>query len=424
MRFWADQSGAAAVYFAVVAPLLIAFVVLGSEAGMWLMWQRKLQHIADIAAYSGGTRLLRDDPLPSVQAAALEVALASGLKTSDSFAVHVPPQNSASHNGMSGFVEVNISRALPRYFSGYFGLGDLVVHGNAVAGATDTGYSVCMLALSQTASPAIGIAGSAEAHFDGCSVATNSVSDRSFEMIGGTVTVTAGCIDTVGDVQVNYSGLTLTDCLAPRTFQRAVADPYLGLLLPELNATPESLNKLPDGGSATTCEVTPQQPFVPGTNQARFIGGLTVEANATVDLCPGLYVIDGGKLEFGKNSLVRGTDVTFFLANGASLSVDGTVTLNLKAPSSGPYSGMLFFNDGNAPTSSHKFVGNAGSQIQGVLYLPSGNLEFMGNTGTAQSCMQILASEIYISGNSELAMGCLPDGSRTVTTHQTLALVE
>lgn len=421
-QLWAEERGAAAVYFALIAPLLIAFVVLGSEAGFWLLSQRKVQHIADVAAYSAASRLLRADPGDEVVQTARGTAEASGLKASDSFAANVPPQTSAGFTGQEGYVEVDIARALPQYFSGYLGLAPPVVHGHAVAGALDAGYTVCMLALSTSASPAIGVAGSAEAAFSGCSVATNSVSQNSFEMIGGSVTVTAGCIDTVGDVNVNYSGLTLTDCSAPRTFQRAVADPYEGLALPETNATPEGVSVVQGPIEPGPCEVVPSQPFDASMEQARFVGGVSFKGE--VDLCPGLYVIDGGSLSFGRNSVVRGANVVFYLANGASLTIDGTAVLTLSAPASGPYSGVLFFNDPASVSTNNKIVGNASSQIQGVLYLPSGNLDFQGNSGSTNSCMQILASEIYISGNSELSMGCVPDGSRRVATNQTLALVE
>lgn len=57
-KFFKSQDGSTAVYFALIAPVLIGFAGLGSEASLWLVTERKLQHISDLAAYSGATRAL------------------------------------------------------------------------------------------------------------------------------------------------------------------------------------------------------------------------------------------------------------------------------------------------------------------------------------------------------------------------------
>lgn len=412
-RFGRDQSGAAAVYFALVAPALLGGVTLGAEASNWLLTQRKLQQIADVAAYSGAVRRMSGGTEAQIIATAQAAAQSSGLITGDGIIVTLLP-NTADY---SDKVQVTIDRTVPRYFSAYFSDTPVAIDQSAVAGALEgTGDVVCMLALSKTANGAVTIGGSSEAYFDGCTVASNSTASDSFLMNGGSVTVSAACVDVVGGVSVT-SGLTMTDCLTPRSLQRPIPDPYGDLSMPAVTGTPEATNAI---GTADS-------PWLPiqsysGWPMSRFVGGLTISGD--VQLGAGLYVIDGGTLKINSNVTLAGSDVTFFLANGAELQINGGAELNLTAPSSGPYAGLLIFGERSPTGISHTYSGNASSVLKGAFYLPGGDLNFLGNAGSAESCLQVMADTITISGNSELRMGCVPPGGHQVSSNKRVALIE
>ena len=75
-----------------------------------------------------------------------------------------------------------------------------------------------------------------------------------------------------------------------------------------------------------------------------------VNSNQTRTLNPGTYVIDGGDLSIGSQARVTGNGVTFILTSKTAannpnsigqIKMNGGATLNLTAPSSGTYQGVL-----------------------------------------------------------------------------------
>ena len=74
-----DQSGAAAVVIAIIFPILVGGMGLGAETGYWYVTQRKLQHAVDVSAHAGGARLRAGDSKSQIDAAALNIALNTGL---------------------------------------------------------------------------------------------------------------------------------------------------------------------------------------------------------------------------------------------------------------------------------------------------------------------------------------------------------
>jgi hypothetical protein len=342
-RLAANESGVAAVCFALIAPILITFVALGGEAGVWLATDRKVEHIADVAAMSGAGRSMATTSKSRITAAATASADGSGMGDTDTITVNVPPISGA-FSGEAGYAQGTITRTLPRYFSALFATGPVVIAGTAVAGAIpNTGSPVSMLALSPTASPAFAVGGSALVDANGCALASNSAAETSLDMIGGRVAVSGACLDTVGGVSVSEN-LVLTDT----TF-------------------------------------TPTEMHPSGIPSARFTGGLTVRG--TVTLAPGLYIVVGGSLKINANVRLTGHDIAFFLTNGASLTVDGSAVLDLSARDDAPYEGLLFFSAPGGPAVTYRYRGNSESDIDGTIYLPTVPLTILATpTGRGPVC--------------------------------------
>lgn len=430
--FLGRQDGATAVYFALLAPILIGFAALGAEAGMWLIAQRKLQQIADVAAYSGAARQMSTADTALIRQAALDSAEASGHPTGDPITVSIPPQSGA-FAGQAGYVQVSVQHAVPRFITGLF-TGDtdpVQISATSVAGAdVDSGEDVCMLALSPTASPAFSAGGAGTINVDNCGFSTNSVAANSFAMVGAKVEVSGSCLYTAGGVSVT-DGLTLTDCDAPRTLQRPTADPYANLQPPTATdlagIVPSALTTLTGNFVANQFLLT-----YPDLPVALFRGGLTMQS--TVSLSRGLYVIDGGTLKINANAVVSGTGVSFLLLNGAKLDVAGGATLNVKAYDSAnpqlrtdPFAGLLFFSDGVGTPVSHSLSGNSQSRTNGVIYFREDKLTYTGDSGQAYPCLQIIASTLAVSGSGTLNIGCIPDlppDAPPIRANQRISLVE
>jgi hypothetical protein len=79
--FVRTESGATAVYFALLAPVLIGFSALGGEVGLWLLTERRLQHITDMAAISAATRAHSTSTIAEIRASATARAVSSDHHT-------------------------------------------------------------------------------------------------------------------------------------------------------------------------------------------------------------------------------------------------------------------------------------------------------------------------------------------------------
>jgi hypothetical protein len=90
------------------------------------------------------------------------------------------------------------------------------------------------------------------------------------------------------------------------------------------------------------------------------------------------------------------------------------------------YAGMLVFEDrnNNAGSPGHKFAGNANSVIEGVIYLPDGNVTVIGTANVRSECLQISAYRINIAGGADLETFCPTEDSIKVGSgNNTIKLV-
>ncbi len=158
--------------------------------------------------------------------------------------------------------------------------------------------------------------------------------------------------------------------------------------------------------------------YTPG----KYCGGLSL--NGTADFAPGVYVIDGGTLKINANADVTGTGVTFYLINGATLSFNGNATMDLTAPTSGDYAGLLFYGDRTQGNATNTINGNSYSQMTGAIYFPSQEVRFLGNFGGVNGCLQVVAGTVYYTGSSTFHSDCSGTGMRNIQVPGAVTLVE
>ncbi|WP_287150262.1 hypothetical protein [Mesorhizobium sp.] len=84
-------------------------------------------------------------------------------------------------------------------------------------------------------------------------------------------------------------------------------------------------------------------------------------------LSPGVYVIQGGDFKANSNAVISGEGVIIYLAGSSGVSMNGTATVKLSAPTSGTYSGVLFYGDRANLAGSNTFNGTADSLLTGAL---------------------------------------------------------
>lgn len=414
-RFADDRSGAVAIMAALLFPVLVGGMALGAEASYWYLSQRKLQQASDLAAYAAAVQLRSGRSESEMTAAAADMAEASDFRVGDDTLSLSHPPASGIREGDPKAVEVSLARQQVRFFTLIYTADPVAISARAVAEIRGGG-DACLLSLDPTAGGAITVSGSTVVTFDGCDVATNSNADNAFLMSGGKVELTAGCVHSVGGVDAT-SGLTLTSCTAPNVQAPVIKDPYADLEEPTVTGTCAASNVGSNGTSVTE----PPETHIPGT-PVRYCGGLEVKGNVT--FLPGLYIIDGGTFRINASSIVAGTDVTFFLTNKAKLAFNGSASIDLSAPESGPLAGILFYGDRDDVGAAHSINGTAGSRLNGAVYLPSGDLDYSGNFSGANGCTQIVTRRVTFIGNSSLSVDCSAAGTRRIAVAETIALVE
>jgi hypothetical protein len=407
LTFARDAGGSVAVAAAVIFPVLIGGMGLGAEVGYWYLTERRLQHTADIAAYAAAIRLYEDDDDATLEEVALHVAEESGLSFPDSILeLHHPPLT-GPNAGDDDMVEVTIDTQVDRFFTQLFAENDEVsISSRSVARVV--GGTVCALALSGSANNALHASSSANVTFENCMVASNSSSASAFHMQGATMNV--DCVYVVGTYKTTggSNNLNLSDCEEVQEGHDAIDDPYAGV------AYPTTTTACVNPGTLENTTVTPTLTHSSGVPFVRYCS-LSVKGNVTFN--PGLYLIDGTFSNTGVTSL-SGSNVTFVV--GGNVTLNGNLTMNLAAPTSGPFSGILLFGDRDATSETIRINGNASTTLKGAVYFPTGNLNFTGSSSASDGCTQVIANTIEFTGNSGIRSSCEGAGIEAIRAGDSL----
>lgn len=394
-RFFKDRRGATAIVIGLATPVLVGGAGLGAEAAFWEFRQRAIQQQADAAAFAGATELMVGGSGNDVTAAAANSLTVNGFRTDiGTYDVQSPPA-SGPYAGETA-VYVAAQEQWPRYFTALFANGAVTLSADATAELQE-GLEACMLALDWTASEAIDITGSTTVTLNGCSIMSNSNASNALS-IGGSGTLLTSCAGANGGVD-DDGGMTLTDCAEAREGLRRMDDPYADV--PEPAVSGPCVNPTTFAGPSGSIHFA-----LPG----RYCGGMNILR--TVNFAPGVYIIDGGTLSATSTAVLNGVGVTFFLANGARLQINGQAQLNLVAPTIGTYAGLLFFGDRSGSSVNHVLNGTSNSVLTGAVYLPNDSLEFSGTSNYATGCTQVIARTLSLTGNSGIGINCAGTGVR------------
>lgn len=349
---------------------------LAVDMGTLRFTQRRMQTAADAAALSAAAELNYGDYLTAGQADAATNGFTNG-SNSVTVAVNDPPTEGA-YAGQANYVEVIVTDTVPTFFMKILGVSSEQVSARAVGHYNSS--TNCVYALSSNASDAIQVNGSGS-FSAGCGMVDDSTAGEALLMNGASGSINASAIQLVGGY-TNHGGGGLSP--TPTTGVPPIADP-----LAYVNAPPVG-----------TCTYSSEQKYTGSASltQGVYCGGISVKGSGTVTLAAGTYVINGGELNLGGTSTITGSDVMFYLTGGATLTVAGGTTLTLTAPTSGTYSGILFFQD-RADSSAASFAGGNSMNLTGSLYFPSAAVEFKGNNSISAYTI-LVANTILFDGGS------------------------
>lgn len=304
------------------------------------------------------------------------------------------PPTAPGSGTASYWVTFQVAQTVPQLFSAVLGKTSGLVAARSTAalvGGTD-----CIYALNNSAPDAISVSGSANL-VSSCGLYDNSNNNCALYSNGSTI-VSATEYDVVGHTCTN----PLTP--APNTGVAPVSDPLSGLVPP---ASPTyncnyTNYTAPSNGSTVTLS--------PGV----YCGGINVKNNTYV-LTAGTYILAGGGLTTqDSNSHLTGTGVMFYNTFGntssgyesySPIGINANSTVNLSAPNSGTYAGILFFEDHNAPASSDTYGGGASAVYQGTIYAPHAAITMYGNASSSSGGAQytlLIADTISLVGTTSL----------------------
>jgi hypothetical protein len=299
------------------------------------------------------------------------------------------------------------------------GAATTTITAKATAGLVGTVSPYCIMALDASAKDAFLVQNGTTVTLNGCGVAVNSTNSEAALIY--THAVVAPEMDVVG----GFPG-----CGAPticptivKTGVPAIADPLV--LLPPL--TPGAC-------------VTPNPPsavggilhYTPGT----YCGGIVIPNGVTATFAAGNYIMDGGGIYFHQG-IASGSGVMFYLTSDAThpygpLTVDNyynysNVPLTLSAPTSGPYLGVLFFQNRSiaksvASSNPNSIAGGIYMTLTGTLYFPTTSVSFS-NSNVAMT-MAVVADTVSFLGGDQNTVLDDPTGLKTGLFANSVALVQ
>lgn len=422
-----NTKAAASVYTAIVLPLLIGALALSIDGGFVVFKRQDIQKMADIGAIAAYAAKSAKKTVEEQRLAACEVVELSG-GSCEIYNVEIfSPPISGQYTSKSTYLQARVSYSASPFFASIFSKNDLTLTASAVVGGNSEPDQCCLCSLDKTdTANTLDIKGTASVDLENCGIATNSQSADALK-ISGNVNVRASCIYSAGpslDSSDLPSGVTLEDCSEPTQLEDSVVDPYKQAINDVeqaieyivvndicISETSDLLNV--SSSESHICDPCSEFDF-PCTlyKEEEPRRGTLNFASDSIELPSGLYILSNFDLVMNSSKqLLKGSDVTFILTNGSSVSITGGDLGPLTAPSTGPFQGILFgeTSDNNG---QHKFTGNENSNLEGAFYLPYGSLDISGSSATSQGiCTQFIASSVTVSGRASLSVNNCEDSA-------------
>ena len=366
-------------------PAVLAATGLVIDLGRMYSFKREMQNAADAAAMAAAQEWRQENYATYNQAALTDAAL-NGFDENDGadITVNVPP-HSGPKQGDSSFLEVIVTKPAPMYFMRLFRQEPPTVVARAVAGLMPA--DACLYVLDPHASGALTVAGNSTVTLHDCGVQVNSDSSTG-AVSQGTARLTSTGVGVVG----NYTGSGFFP--TPTTGVVPAPDPFAYLEAP----------------ASASCTYTSRQTIKTETTLSPgvYCGGLEVTAQGRVHLNPGVYVLKGGGLKTQAGARLAGEKIMFYNTSGPSYSwapvnFHAASESDLSPPDSGPYKGILFFNDRSiTATDLNVFAGTPNTEFTGAIYFANTNVRFTGDTSGEAHKMVFAARKVEFTGNTRI----------------------
>jgi hypothetical protein len=403
------ESGQSLILFALGLAVLLGMAAMTIDVGLAYVARRDMQNAADAAALAGADVLLEGQSSVLAANAARDLALQNGYDNAAAdvtVEINIPP-TSGPHSGDSDFVEVTIAHPIDAVMARAVGKTSFDVSARAVAGIDRTPKPYSIITLSETDCQSMQFNGQVNLTIADAGTLTNSECTVNAFSTDGTVNVATSANHVVGGW--NMTGNS-GDVSLPPSKAGHFDDPLIGVPVPTPTSGPPQDCPTYGGSPGTVtldpgvydCTINPPGQwglqFEPGDYY--ITGGIVLNGGGDVTFGEGLYFLQGQGLIITGNGVVTGDGVTFYIDEG-QVTLTGTSDTQLTAPDSGPYAGVVIFQN-RSLTTTVNLSGGAISDGWGAVYAAGAQIHLVGNTGS--TFHQFISDTFLMDGNSSITV--------------------
>ncbi len=398
-RLWDDRRGNVLAIAAAALPLVIGSAGLATDTIQWVTWKRQLQRAADSGALAGVHTIVRDGGARTNITTGVERDLTHNNHVGIAGTTLVRQPQSGAYAADPYAVEVVLTVQKRLGFSSLFMSDPPTITATAVATVAATG-KYCVISLENTTETGLEYTGNATIDL-GCGMATNSTGLLAVDASGSS-SINASPIAAVGGISQSGNFATGTT-LQPYSMKQK--DPFADI---DPIAPTDACQKLANDSVSIT---------VPTGQEYACYSSMNI--SGTLTLGPGIYVIDGGDFRVGAQANINCTGCTIILTNRSSagspqigrVDIQGSPEINMTAPTTGTYAGIIFYQDRRAQDGTgenyiNHINGSSSSTFQGAFYFPGQQIFFNGTSGMNTQCVQMVGRRVSFSGNTSISNTC------------------
>jgi Flp pilus assembly protein TadG len=437
-----DERGSIMAWTALGLVSLLGMAALTVDMGYMYVLNNQLQTTADAAA-SAAAKELPDET--AALAAAQDVVtknmpVAAHGNVITAADVHFGNWDSGTRTFTDGGSPANAVRVNARrddtnnnpartFFASTLGFADVSIGAQAIAIQGQAGGPACLISLDPSSGDAFTLDSNASIDVTGCAVHINSGHSSALSLNSNS-NVTADNILIAGTGDYDVASNAWVDP-TPQTGAAAISDPLASLQSTE--PTPAACV-----AARTNRTYTANATLLPGT----YCGGIVIDGNPTITMTPGIYILKhsstgdpkfgGGTVSAGErragtfrtlsNSAVNGLGGVFIFLTGLTglngtnpiIDFNSNTQVNLNAPTSGPYAGVVFYQDNALVGLTNRLDSNSTKNYRGAVYLPNSDIlvDSNGSINTNIECSIFIArrfrfdSNAQFTGNFDVSAGC------------------
>ncbi|MGA0594968.1 TadE/TadG family type IV pilus assembly protein [Enterovirga sp. CN4-39] len=369
-RFIRDKRGNIAVIFSLALLPLVGATGSAVDYSRASFERSRLQAAIDAAVLRGA----------ETEAATQNAAATKAFADIYGSATPVPAFTANADGSFTGTARASVQTQFMRAF-GKTSI-PVTVTATAVAGDAPQG-AVCVLLLEPSAQ-GLTLNSGASINAPNCEIDVKSTANPAAMFnSGSTFNFEKVCVQ---GANVTQNSITIPNL---QTKCQTASDPFAGTL-----PTPSTA-----GGCTSTNYNGGTVSLAPGIYCA-----INFNSTTNVNFAPGLYVIRNGTWNVNGGvwacpTCTGDSGVTFYFADANSkFQFNSGVKATLKAPATGPYAGILFFEAPNLSKSSFTFNPSAGFDWTGLVYLPSRNVTFNSSSQVSSGNITLVFNTLMLNG--------------------------